>query len=101
MQDMELQHRFNNTPVLDAVPDSKAQEQLEELFKHPGFTILWGLMLGARQAYLYTLANLPCGSSEEIRRLGVIQGTIKGIDLLRDTALEQTIPSAGEEGAAS
>jgi len=100
MIDRELQYLFDNAPVLEAVPNSKAQEELEELFKHPGFVILWGLMLGARQGFLITLANLPVGGTEEVRRLGVIQGTIKGIDLLRETALEQAMPS-GDQGAAS
>jgi hypothetical protein len=89
----ELQRTLDNSPVLAEIPDSKAMEELHDLFKHQGLPHLWGLLLGARQTWFVALSQAPVGSTAEIQRLGVIQGTIKGIELFRDTVLEQAMTS--------
>jgi hypothetical protein len=82
------------------VKDGKEQEQLLDLFNHAGFEVFLGLMYGARQAQYAALAESPLGSAEASWRAGVIQGTIKGIELAFNTALEHSVPSgAAKEGA--
>jgi hypothetical protein len=96
----QLKERLDSAPVLDKLPDSKATEELHDLFRHPGLAHLWGLLLGARQSMFLTLSQSPIGSTGEIQRIGVIQGTIKGIELFRDTVLEQAMTSDDKaEGA--
>lgn len=92
MKQSELQQQLDNAPVLSGVPDSKAAEALLDLFAHPGFITLWGLLLGARQGQLLMLAQLPLGNAQQVTHAAVIQGKIKGIECLRDTALEHAVP---------
>lgn len=95
----EMRERFANAPVLAEVPDSKAMEDLHELFRHPGLIHLYGLMLGSRQTQFQMLAQAPLGTASESCRASVIQGTIKGIELFYETVLEQCVSSHNHEGA--
>lgn len=99
MKQTELQAQFDGLPVLAEVESGAQQDQLLDLFKHPGFSVLCSLLLGARQAQYAALANAPLGSAEASWRAGVTQGTIKGIELVFDTALEHTVPERAEQGA--
>lgn len=101
MNRAELQTLMDYAPVLTGEGDIEGQnrEHLNQFLAHPGFVIFWGLMLGARQGYYAAIAQHPAGSTEEIRRLGVLQGTIKGIELVAGTALEQLTPSGTDTGA--
>lgn len=92
----DLEQRLYQQPVLSELPDSKAREDIEDLLRHPGFYHLYGLLLGARQGYLVALSQAPLANTGEVQRAGVLQGTIRGIEIIRDTVLEQTIPSPDE-----
>src|SRR5687768_12412068 len=93
-------NRLDGQPVYNELPDSKAVEAVQEVLKHPGLYHLWGLMLGSRQTHFMMLSEAPAGNLDQVRRLGVIQRTIKGIELFRQTVLEQTIASGeSKEGA--
>lgn len=88
----DLQNTLDNAPVLEAITDSKHTEQIEELLKHPGLPLIWGLLLGAKQGCYRLLENSPLGSMSEVSRAAVIQGTIKGIDQFYHTLIELTVP---------
>lgn len=95
----EIKERLDNADVLPAIVDSKDFEQLVDCLKHPGLVHLWSLMLAARQGQFMMLSAAPTGNTAEIQRLGVIQGTIKGIELFRETVLEQFVSSDTTQGA--
>lgn len=89
----DLESILQSAPLLTQVPDSKAQEQIEDLLKHPALPMIWGLMVGAKQGFRVALEDAPLTNMETCWRAGVIQGTIKGIDQFYYTLLELTIPS--------
>lgn len=95
----ELQKALDATPALDILPDSKAVEQLQDLLAHPGLPHLWGLLQGSKIAQFQVLANSPLTNMETVSRASVIQGTIKGVDLIYNTLLEQAVPSQADQGA--
>jgi hypothetical protein len=97
MQRADLENALRYAPVLTVLPDSKAEESMADLLKHPALPLLWGLMLGAKQAQYVGLANMPMGNMAEVARAAVIQGTIKGIDMFYDTLLELSVPSSEQE----
>lgn len=80
--------------------NSQEQDELLRLFAEPGLPHLISLMMGARQALYAQLANQPLSSAEAVARASVIQGQIKGIDMLPETLLEMVPPAqAAPEGA--
>lgn len=97
MHRADLENALRNAQVLENLPDSKAEEAMQELLKHPAIPLLWGLMLGAKQALYRTLENLPLGNMAEVSFASVIQGKIKGIDMFYDTLLELSVPSPEQE----
>lgn len=84
----ELKKRLDTCPVLTEVPDSKAQEALEELLSSEGFFLLYGLLLGTRQTHFAALSQAPLGNMAEVSRAAVIQGRIQGLEFLYSTAIE-------------
>lgn len=93
MKKEDLEAILDGAPLLTVVPDSKMQESVEEFLKHPALPIVWGLMIGAKQGYRVALEDSPLINMETCWRAGVIQGTIKGIDVFYHTLLELTVPS--------
>lgn len=89
----ELRTRLDAVVAVDEVRDHRQAEELQQLLEHPALPTLWSLMLGARQAQYAILANSPLGGMEQVTRASVIQGTIKGIEMFYETALEQAVPS--------
>jgi hypothetical protein len=92
----DLENKLAVAPVLVEL-DGKQMEAVEEFFKSDVPAILWGLMLGSKQAHYVALSNSPLTNMETVSRAAVIQGQIKGIDLFYDTLLELTIPSQEQE----
>lgn len=92
MNRSELEARLNATPVSTVPEDSKAHEDILALYEHPGFYHLYGLLLGARQGQLMMLAQVPLGNAAQVTHAAVIQGTIRGIELFYQTALEHAVP---------
>jgi hypothetical protein len=69
-----------------------------ELIGHPGMKVLLGLMIGSRQGCYVRLANAGLSNTAEAIAAAVIQGTIRGIDMLPNTLLELAVPAqAGEQ----
>lgn len=67
------------------------------LLGHPGMKVLLGLMIGARQGFYVQLGNMGLGDEAAACRASVIQGMVKGIDLLPSTLLELVAPAAHVE----
>jgi hypothetical protein len=99
MNQEELKQRLDNCPVLDGVHDSKDQEALEATLASDGFFILWGLLLGTRQAYYAALGQAPLGKAEEVTRAARIQGQIRGVETLYNTAIDSVAPAPSADGA--
>lgn len=93
MYQEELKELLENQHVLTDLPDSKAVEAVQDLLKHPGLPLLWGLLMGSRQFFLLALSQHPLGNADQVTRAAVIQGKIQGIELFRDTVIEQGVPS--------
>lgn len=81
-------------PTDELLPMEK--EQVKKLVEDVGFHHLLRLMLGARQAQYMVLSNIMLGDPSNVARASVIQGQIKGIDMLRETVLELFKPVEGE-----
>lgn len=99
MNQLEFERVLQHAPVLTEIRGIDNRAAIEDFLAHPGFSLFWGLLLGSRQAYYAALSSAPAGNTEEVRRIGVLQGTIKGIELVSQTALEQLAPSGDREGA--
>lgn len=93
----DLKAALDSSAALTDLPDSKATEALQDLLKHPGLPLLWGLLLGARQTQFQLLAQTRLHNAETVSRASVIQGTIIGIELFYSTLLEQAVPSPAPE----
>jgi hypothetical protein len=89
----ELKAKLDNASVLTDVSESRDMEALQDLLKHPGLPILYGLMLGTRQAYYAALANAPLTNMETVAVAARTQGIISGIELFGNTLIEQAVPS--------
>jgi hypothetical protein len=89
----DLKKALDSVPALDELRDSKETEALQDLLRHPGLPLLWGLMLGARQTQFQMLAHAPLTNMETVSRASVIQGAIKGIEMFYTAVLEQAVPS--------
>lgn len=87
---------LEDVPVLDGITSTPDVEAIKTLIGHEGFSLLLGLLMGSRQAYFVALANLPLGNSADAARLSVLQGKVQGIDLIRETLLEQ-FPQPAED----
>jgi hypothetical protein len=92
MQQEDLLSELEKTPVLTHL-DTKQQTEVEEVLKMPGLKHIYGLMLGSRQAYYAALAATRMHNMETVSRASVLQGTISGIELFRDTLLTLTVPN--------
>lgn len=92
----EVQAWFDEVEPLTAITDSKDREQFEKLLGHPGFAVLLGLMLTARQGFYAQLSKLPLHGAADAARASVLQGTITGIELLWQTVLDQCSNSSPE-----
>jgi hypothetical protein len=73
-------------------PTKEQALALRSLIGGQGLGTLLGLMHGSRQTYFVQLSNCKLGTPEGVAQAAVLQGAIKGIDLLRDTLLEQVTP---------
>lgn len=93
----EVQAWFDEIKPLTALEDSKDREQFEKLLGHPGFAVLLGLMVTARQGFYMQLSKLPLQGAADAARASVIQGTITGIELLWETVLDQCSVSSPED----
>lgn len=89
----KLKATLAQQPVLADVLSHTDQEALQQVLEHPGLSVIWGLMLGARQAQFQALAYAPLGTAPDMSRASVIQGTIRGIELFHDTVVEQAVSS--------
>lgn len=74
-------------------------DEVRQLIGHAGLGHLISLLLASRMAQYAILAGLPLESEALRARASVTQGTIKGIDIIRDTLLEMAVPAQAEEGA--
>jgi hypothetical protein len=90
----------NNILPLAALTQEQ-EKAVQELLGHSGVEVLVGLMLGTREAFLVMLASLPLNTPANVTHASVLQGQIKGIDLLRHTLIELSVPetSAQPQGA--
>jgi hypothetical protein len=79
--------------------DDVERVELLKLLGHPGMGALLSLMLGSRQAIFVSLSNTPLNSPSAVAQASVLQGRAQGIDLLRDTLLEQSHVAQAAEGA--
>lgn len=86
-----------SVPLLTDITESKQLEAFQSLVGHEGFAVFLGLLLGSRQAFYAALAAIPLDGAANAARASVIQGQIKGIDIARETVLEQFKPA--EQGA--
>jgi hypothetical protein len=89
-----VQAWLESTPVLAELTDSKQLEMVQSLVGHEGFHLFLGLLLGSRQAFYTALSAIPLDGAANAARASVLQGQIKGIDLVRQTVLEQFMPAA-------
>lgn len=71
------------------------QEAIESLLGHPGLPVLLGTLLGTRQGCYVQIAAMPLVSEASRYQAAVLQGTIKGIDLVSQSLL-QLFPAAGD-----
>jgi hypothetical protein len=90
----EAQGWLTSLPVVTEIEDSKQLEAVQSLLGHEGFATFLGLLLGSRQAFYVALAAIPLDGAANAARASVLQGQIKGIDLVRQTVLEQFTPAA-------
>lgn len=79
---------------LDSVPEKLLLNEMESmelstLMQHPGFTHLLGLLVTARQGCYVQLGNMTLYNEAGRHHASVLQGMIKGIDLVHQTLLEQ------------
>jgi len=72
--------------------DSREFSKFEEMIQTEAFHHFLGLLLGSRQAQLMALANVGLGTAEKSCQASVLQGTVKGIDLVRDTVVDLFTP---------
>lgn len=100
MEKDDLENWLNNLPVLTTVGD-KARDEFKALLGGDAMTAFLGLLLGTRQGYYAQLSNYPLGNAESSCRASVIQGHIKGIDMVIDTVRELAQSPKSEEGAGS
>lgn len=84
----EVQAFLDRVPEKLTLNEVEAQE-LIQLLQHPGFTHLLGLLITARQGFFFQLSNMTLYSEQGRYHASVLQGTIKGIDLVHQTLLEQ------------
>lgn len=82
---------------IERLPDSKSEEAMQDLLKHPGIPLLYSLLLGSKQAYLVALSHAQLTNMETVAQAAVIQGVIRGIDLFGSTLLEQAVPSPNDQ----
>jgi hypothetical protein len=92
----DLANTLEGVPVLTAL-NLKQQAEVEEVLKLPGLWHIYGLMLGSRQAQYAVLSHAALTNMETVSRAAVIQGTIRGIELFRDTLVELTVPDGGQK----
>ena len=93
----DLKTALDEAPVIDLIQESKQNEALQDLLRHPGLPLLWGLMQGSRQTQFQLLAKSPLTNAGDVSRASVIQGTIYGIELFYNTLLEQAVPAGNEQ----
>lgn len=94
----ETEAWLNRVPVLSEPSDEQA-EALRALFGSVGLTTFLGLLLGARQALYAFMSNVPLGDAENDCAAAVVQGKIRGIELVFDTVREQSVESDGRNDA--
>jgi hypothetical protein len=82
------QRWLEDIPVLAELSNSDEQIAVQSLIGHEGFRLFLGLMLGSRQAKYLQLSKVPLANSADATRAAVIQGTIAGIEMSRETVLE-------------
>lgn len=79
--------------------DSHEKQEVEACLLHPGFRHLLGLMFGARQGEFQLLANTRVNDMATAQALGVIQGKVLALDILRHNAMYGAgVPADQDEG---
>lgn len=79
-------------------PNAEQLAHARLVLSSEGMRVIWGLLVASAQAKRIELENAPCGNAEQAHRVGVIQGSIKGIYMIRDTLLE--LANMGSQPAA-
>lgn len=85
----EVESLFANAQII-AEMSSADRDKLFNLVLDPGFPILVGLLLGERQGTLMQLSYAKAGDPAQLQQLGVLQGTIRGIERVYAILLEST-----------
>jgi hypothetical protein len=92
----QVQEVFDRVQLIDDRPlMSHEVEAMESLVEHPGLAVLLGLMAGARQGFYLQLSNMPLSTEPGRYQGAVLQGQIKGFDLVPQIILE-AFPPAGD-----
>lgn len=86
----------NVQEIVEPTPEQIAQAR--RIISDPGMLVIWGMMLGVKQAKYVQLGNLPLGTPQSDWAAALVQGHIKGIDALRFTLLD--LASMGSSPAA-
>lgn len=87
---------LSRVPVISQPSDEQA-EALRGLFGSVGLTTLLGLILGTRQALYAFMSNVPLGGPENDCAAAVVQGKIRGLELVFDTVREQAVSDETDE----
>lgn len=97
----EIQKYFDGIEGIgDRALFTDEQNALESLVGHEGFSVLLGLMVGTRQGFLTQLGAMPLSTEPGRYQAAVLQGQIKGLNLLPQLVLDQ-FPSGGADSAAT
>jgi len=95
----ELQKLLDNIEGV-VEPNIEQRRALIEMLDTPGFKVLIGLLITSRQGLYVQLGNVQLATPEGVSRAAVLQGIIKGIDLVPQTLLDLMLPAqVGTEGA--
>lgn len=89
---------LSRLPVISD-PSDEQRNALNDLYESVGLTTLLGLLLGARQGLLVFLSNLPLGTPEADCAAAVIQGKIRGLEMVSDTVREMSVSDDDERNA--
>lgn len=97
MSTKEFERWLDSTEPVDE-PTSEQIAQARHVLSSDGMRVIWAMLVGAAQGKRVELENAPLGTPAEAQRAAVIQGSIKGIYMVRDTLLE--LASMGSQPAA-
>jgi hypothetical protein len=90
----EIQEWLDKAEVI-VQPNADQQRALEGIVGGDGLLVLLGLLVGSRQGFYLQLSQTPLSDPAQTYRAAVLQGQIKGIDLVAQTVLNM-FPAAGD-----